>query len=165
MNGRSFAFLSFLDLISCAFGAAVLVFVVAATAGNPDNGSEVPDLMLIRAEHVAGASPEIEFRVRPPNGVPISTSRLSNSVSLGSDWYRITTEKNTNGGAFLVIPKPNKGDWELSLYWTDGNSVSNADYIVHCYCPGLNPEGYEKWNVGLTASERYGVQTIKFHLK
>ena len=94
-SSRQFAFLSFLDLISCAFGAAVLIFVISAISGNAQKGVESSDVLLLTAQHVSGSSPEIQFEIGDPSGVTLRTTDL-----LPPGYHHFAAPANQRAGAY-----------------------------------------------------------------
>lgn len=158
MNGRRLAFLAFLDLISCAFGSAVLIFVVAASAGRPEQGVETSHLMLVRVSHLGGTSPEIELECIDPDGM----RRLS-SEFLPPGWRRFAAPAGSGGGTYLVIPQPQSGSWTFRAFWTDADwgagvpgspePSKEARFSMEIFCPRGTPQDRAEFE-GLTFGPR-----------
>lgn len=142
MNSASrFAFLAFLDLISCAFGAAVLIFVVAAVAGEPEAGSEQPDMLVVRAKHLGGAQPETGLKI-DHRSISYFTTNLRDLNALNA---RVFSSPAGTGSVFcLLIPEPSDGDWVFTPYRVDGFAASASSFDVDMFCPQIAPRDKPK---------------------
>lgn len=134
-KASQFLFLGFLDLISCAFGAAILIFIISAASGGQEStATRKQQLMLVHARHVDGDSPEIEIEVVDPKG-----SRRLTTELLPQNWRTFAAPASSYGGSFLLIREPIPGDWQFRLYWTDG-LIREANFELEVFCPSGVPE-------------------------
>lgn len=147
---RRYAFLSFLDLISCAFGAAVLIFVISALGGEKNAGSESPDVMLFFAKHVSGTAPEVQFEVRDPMGFIFRTTG-----DMPEGTRRFASPAGNASGAYLVIPQPAAGDWTVRLFWVDGYMKQNAVFELESFSPVQKPNDRISQRAELSARQRF----------
>jgi len=152
---RQHAFLSFLDLISCAFGAAVLIFVISAVGGDKDKGVEAPDVLLVYARHVNGDAPEIQFEIRDPLGVVV---RTTDELPIG--YRRFAAPANSRSGAYLIVPKPSAGQWSVRAFWVDGRVTQNAVFKIELFCKDLKPKDRIPEEVVLSPRTRYSQEIV-----
>jgi hypothetical protein len=130
MGPRNFAFLSFLDLISCAFGAAILIFLVAVTSDDSQGSGTTADVLLIRC-HKSGKPVEVQFRLKDPKG------RLIHSAGkLPAGYRRFIARSQEQSTSFMIIPKPIPGIWTIQAYWAnesiaDGESATAKIEVLH----------------------------------
>lgn len=151
-RASSFVFLAFLDLISCAFGAAILIFVVSAvTGGETQSGSQSQEVLLLFARYVDDASPELEFEITDPKG-----NRHISSELLPPNWRKFSAPAGSRAGSFIVIPKPEVGDWQFRVFWTDGIIGQDAQIELEVFCPqGIPQERVTFKDMVLTPSKRF----------
>ena len=107
--------ISFLDLVCCAFGGAMLVFLIATSAETPGGPAPPGSLVIVRCKPPAGKEPRgevgIEFR-RPgqttwERALPGDQARHQLSA---------TSEPNGGSDALLVLLQPDSGTWEFRPY-------------------------------------------------
>lgn len=137
-SSKNFAFLAFLDLISCTFGAAVLIFVVAAASGQPQPGSKSAGMLIVYAKHLDGSQPELGFKVQRPDKVSFLTTDELGMSTLGAKTFSSAAEE---GGVFcLIVPKPIAGLWRFTVYRSDGLAEADAKYQIEVFTPSDNGE-------------------------
>ena len=149
---QKFAFLSFLDLISCAFGSAVLIFIVSAAIQQESGGQQQAKLLFVYVHPVSGAAQELDFEIRDPDGV----RRLS-SEPLPNRWKRFATPAKTGGGSCLVINAPSPGQWRFRVYWTNGAFQANSagKLQLEIFCPDGVPNQRESIILELAGNDRF----------
>lgn len=153
MGPRSFAFLSFLDLISCAFGAAVLLSLVAMTDDkskvSPDS---VADVMLITYRRTQGEDVEVHFVIRDPHGRVVRTTDV-----LPTGYVCFTGEADDRDTSFLVIPKPAPGKWTFQTYWANESIHASGDAVVQVTirCPRLKQGTIATVSAQFGATQRF----------
>ena len=156
---RQYAFLSFLDLISCAFGAALLIFVISATGEDKAKGVQGPDILLVYARHVSGSSPEIQFELRDPLGVVVRSTD-----ELPAGYRRFAAPAMSNSGAYLIVPKPTAGQWSIRAFWVDGHIKDKAVFRIEFFCTALKAKDRLPEEVVLSSRTRYS-QEISLNIQ
>lgn len=125
MGARNFAFMSFLDLISCAFGAAILIFLVSVTTEQSQATNAAADVLLIRCIQQQGEPIEVHFVVREPNG------RVVRSVSgLPRGYSRFIASTHEQAGSYLIIPEPAPGQWSIQAYWANESIKADESSVA-----------------------------------
>lgn len=132
------AFLSFLDLISCGLGGALLLFLIAITATPQDQPAPEDQTVVV---FTSPAQDPAGFGMRAEVGLEW---REINPGDKGSnrDWIRVETERslvasvpssNDGGGeALLVLTLPKTTEIEVRPYLRDfpaANSASGSCFV------------------------------------
>ncbi len=128
-RGALFGALSFLDLICCSLGAAVLMLIIAVTA-DPANRPRAPRRPLIVVCHFAGgARAEVAIEFRRPNHaswergssptprdtvLPSETTANPQFVRTSAvTAFAASSEANSGSYAVVLITDPVPGRWEF----------------------------------------------------
>ena len=149
MSRRSalFGALSFLDLICCSLGAAVLMLIIAVTAdpaGRP-HAPRPPLIVMCRFAGGTRAEVGIEFRVpnhpswqrcrssmardsdrRPDSAAEMSTALHASTATM----FSATSEPNSGSYAVLIITDPEPGPWQFRPYLIDFPRGASTDEPV-----------------------------------
>ena len=157
-RASKFKFFAFLDLISCAFGAAILIFVVSAVTTEEetvdDDVSE--STIVLVARHAGDQCPEIEFEITCPDG-----SRSISSESNIEGLVKFAAPAESHGGSLLVIPNPSPGIWRFRIFWTDGIGSSIARFDVQSLCVSGIPKQQQMWtDVSLSSVDRFSKEMV-----
>lgn len=108
-------FLTFLDLITCGLGGAVLLFVISATA-TPVIPTEQHDRSVLvfctRVEPSAPTEIGIEWR-------RAGAAVWSSSAPGGSESFSLPSEPGSGAEAFVLFPALPAGEWEFRPYLRD----------------------------------------------
>lgn len=112
-----FGVTAFLDLVCCGFGAAVLLFLVAANAAPAPHRSLAGRAVLIRCRDLKGAQGEvgIEYR-RPGQAVWERADSRAWSASL---FVAAKSDPATQAEALMVLFDPPAGTWQFRPFLVD----------------------------------------------
>lgn len=117
ITSKQATFVSYLDLISCTFGGALLLFLLIAASGRPDQKPFTPgSLVLVRCFHLKGPQGELGLEVRRP-GKPTWERVQTN----GRDHFfsTATSEPNSGADAIFVLLAPEHGAWQFRPFLAD----------------------------------------------
>lgn len=120
-------YLAYLDVISCSFGAAVLLFLIAVSAESQSGNREVT--LLIRCIHHDGSRAEVGVEFRRPDATDWERSGLLQPGVFG---FSATSEPDSGTEAFLLVAEPVPGIWEFRPYLVDfpRNAVDSKPTVV-----------------------------------
>lgn len=108
MNERYFT--SFLDIIACGLGAAILLFLIGVQIQEDLRSSESEETVLVRCEHVGGSPAVIgiEYQINNKPWTLASTLDTQEGYALG------TASKNDERMiSLLVLFRPKTGIWKF----------------------------------------------------
>jgi hypothetical protein len=114
----STSFLSYLDLISCAFGGAVLLFLIVSVSGTPSGDEEAAAVPMIvvrcfHADAVNAPKAEVGIEYRRPGHLDWERPKPG---SKQTEVFAATSEPNSGAEAFLLLFGPETGPWEFQPY-------------------------------------------------
>ena len=116
--GRS-PFIAFLDLVCCAFGGAVLLFLLTVVA-NPSNPEvPTPNLLLVRCmpfELSATSRAEVGIEILEPGG---TEWRRGRNAGKQMTFFTVPSGAGRGSEAFLAIVDPRRGTWRFRPYLVD----------------------------------------------
>lgn len=107
------AMMSFLDLVSCAFGTSLLVFLMASTASLPQKPSESNKLVIVQAVPLPGGTGEIGIQFLRPGR--ILWDRVAPKEKQAS-FLSAAANQDSGGDAILVLFAPEAGIWRFRPY-------------------------------------------------
>lgn len=114
--------LSFLDLICCALGAGIILFLMNTV---PRGRSEVAEPVILIACRQADRSParEVGIQYKPP-----STSRWTSALGADCPFHYVSHEGRLDdrGVAVLLIEDAEPGVWEFRGYVVDYGAQRSA---------------------------------------
>lgn len=153
-DGRSAPFTSFLDLVSCAFGASILIFLVSATTRDSQQPETAADVLLIlcRPSQESGEPVEVNFSIQEPSGRVV---RSAGELPLGySKFIAATSERSVS---FVVIPKPAVGCWTVQAYWANESIASNGTsaMLLEVLCPRCRQGALVQREVDFSLTNRF----------
>lgn len=161
-SGKSFAFTSFLDLISCAFGSAILIFLVAVTNDSQAIKNPEADLVLVRCRSLGAAesSLEVQFLIRDPSGRTIKSAK---ELPLG--FNKFIARAGEGAASFLLITKPLPGKWSIQAYWANGSlsRQMTSPVVLEVLCPRAKESEQIVRNLSFDAKTRFS-QPVEFEV-
>jgi hypothetical protein len=120
-----FRYISYLDLVTCSFGGALLLFLIAVSASPvaPRQGP-VNEMVVVVYRHRGGPKAEvgIEFKRPGQNDFSPPGSKHANVPS-----FSARSGPNSGGDCFLVLTRPEGGDWEFRVWQKDFPTGADAD--------------------------------------
>ena len=117
MNHLSrFGFTAFLDLVCCGFGAATLLFLLAATATPEPPAAMENNTLLVRCSTISGAKAEVGIEYLAPEA---TEWRRSSLLSEQAGYFNARSAPDAGGDAFLILFAPQSGRWEFRPYLID----------------------------------------------
>ena len=132
-RGKGTLGLAFLDVLSCALGATVILAVIFSLIKDPPSATD-PDRFLFAAFQTEG-NVELGVEIRTPTGVFAHVFENSPFMDLhdcaGAPQLWTSTDLGSpdRRWLFLRIPEPTKGDWTLRPYavrWRDKRSAETS---------------------------------------
>jgi|GEM_PF-5880973 len=109
MNERYFT--SFLDIIACALGAAILLFLIGVHVQESFVAVESDDTLLVRCDHIGGAPAVVGIEFQK-EGEPWT---LANTALDTQNGYAVASASKTEKGmvSLLILFKPKVGKWKF----------------------------------------------------
>lgn len=105
-------FLAYLDLICCAMGAGLLLFLVAVSATPAAKpAAEESELLAVRCVHVAGERLEVGIEMRAPGTTEWVRSAGPNRVG-----FVAPSDEKSGAEACAILLAPAEGVWEFQPY-------------------------------------------------
>ncbi|MDG1511968.1 MAG: hypothetical protein P8R31_09750 [Mariniblastus sp.] len=112
---RQYALMAFLDLVSCGFGAAVLIFLITVVADSASKNNTNSDGILVRCSHAAGQKAEVGIEYQRPG----SSDWISRKITDVEFEFSAPSGVSSGSEAFLLIPKPAVGEWRFRPHLVD----------------------------------------------
>ncbi|MCI0343879.1 MAG: hypothetical protein L0221_00355 [Chloroflexi bacterium] len=151
-----FSYLSFLDLICCGFGGALLLFLIGASATPRDADAPTGSMILVRARHHDGEKAEVGIEFRRPGSRDWLRPATANGAAEG---FSATAEAGSGSEAFLVLFIPEPGRWEFRPYLIDRRiapaGARPTEVVLEVTGEGVIPPGDQK-PVSMAESGRTG---------
>lgn len=107
-------FLTFLDLISCSFGAAVLIFLISEFSAEPKLDAPENESLIVRCKHVAGAKSEVRIEyLRPGTTTWLGAFRGDEAGPLE---FAAQSDYGQGAEAFVFFANAAEGEWKFRAY-------------------------------------------------
>lgn len=109
------SFFAYLDLVCCAMGAGMLLFLIAVSAA-PADTAKSPDsqLLTVRCVHVGGPRLEVGIEMRREGATEWVRAAGPDQVA-----FVAPSDPKSGAEACLVLLAPPVGDWEFRPYLVD----------------------------------------------
>ena len=107
-------YLSYLDLICCGFGSALLMFFIVISAAAGSRLEEANAALIVRCHYESGRQAEVGIEFQPPG-----SDRWQHDISGQTEWgvmFSASSEPNSGGDALLVLANPQPGLWLFRPY-------------------------------------------------
>ena len=112
-----FRYISYLDLVCCGFGGALLLFLVAVSASSVSSRQgQVNEMVVVHCSHKSGPKAEVGIEFQRP-----SDERFQQPGSADSDIrsFAARSGPNSGGETFLVLKRPQSGLWRFRVWQKD----------------------------------------------
>lgn len=108
-------FISYLDLIACSFGGALLLFLLIAASSASTRGQPGDGLVLIRCHHLRGPRAELGLEFRRPGSLTWERAGASPNYP----FFSVRSGPESGSEAVLLLPEPEPGVWSFRPYLVD----------------------------------------------
>lgn len=109
-----FRYISYLDLVCCGFGGALLLFLIALSGSSVSSRrGPVNEMVIIRCAHKAGPKAEVGILFKRPDDEQFLEPGSADPDVRSFSAY---SGSDSGGEAFLVLPRPQAGVWQFRVW-------------------------------------------------